>query len=1071
MKKIFQWGYDHILFLSTLFLLAFIPLYPKLPLLDVTNTWVYIRAEDFVVLLVLGLWGLLMFSKKITLKTPLTVPILVFWIIGAVATMHGVVIIFPATANVFPNVAFLSYLRHIEYMSLFFIAYSGMRDKRFLNAVIGVLIVTLLAVTAYGFGQKYLGYPAYLTGNEEFAKGIPIQLSQLSRVPSTFAGHYDLAAYLVLIIPILASLFIGFKKWSVKILLFVTVTLGFSLLFMTVSRVSFVGVLVALFLVLLFHKKRLVLYTLPLLLGISFLFLVVSPSLLSRFGNTVREVDVVINSETGESIGHLQYVPSNYLEDKLVKQRRISNDTQLNSALRGKIDDIQEASPSGEVIVELLPDEIPLVLASNISTGENLPQGTGYINLSLSPVVKRLGNFFYERAPNLSSTTSAEVILIHGNFLVKRAAAYDLSFTTRFQGEWPNALRAFQENILFGSGYGSVSLAVDNNYLRILGEVGILGLLSFIAIFVAIGLYIKKVLPYIESKVARSFILGFAAGVIGLALNATLIDVFEASKVAFILWILAGITVGIISLYDTQHTNLINELKKAVTSSIAIVLYLAAGVVIIFSPMLSNYFVGDDFTWFRWAADCTALSSSGNCPGTFSSILNYFTNSEGFFYRPGPKTYFHLMYSFFWLNQAVYHLVSIFLHFIVVALFYIISKKILRSGLLAGLAAFLFLMMSGYLEVVYWISSTQYLFNAVFSLSALLLFILWEEKKKPIYYLSSILSIFLAMLFHEVGVVVPLLLVAYKIIYREGFNIRNSLKLPYLSLFAPVAIYLIVRFMANSHWFGGDYSYNILKLPLNIFGNSIGYILITIFGPITIPLYESMRSLARDNIFVAAVIIVFITSIAFFAYKRIIKFIDLKDKRTIVFGSSIFVISLLPFLGLGNMSSRYSYMAAFGTVLILVVVIKKVYEYLSLSGRDIALVGVVSLVSVFSLFHIIQIQQLQLDWHGAGDKSRNFFVAINDSYSDYWSENSMEIHFINVPIKNGNAWVFPVGLEDALWFAFENSDLSVYQHATLDDALVQIGGYTSRTVKIFEFDGNDVREVIRPNPQAKPLNL
>ena len=39
--------------------------------------------------------------------------------------------------------------------------------------------------------------------NEEFAKGIPIKLSQLSRVPSTFAGHYDLAAYLVLMIPIL----------------------------------------------------------------------------------------------------------------------------------------------------------------------------------------------------------------------------------------------------------------------------------------------------------------------------------------------------------------------------------------------------------------------------------------------------------------------------------------------------------------------------------------------------------------------------------------------------------------------------------------------------------------------------------------------------------------------------------------------------------------------------------------------------------------------------------------------------------------------------------------------------
>ena len=59
--------------------------------------------------------------------------------------------------------------------------------------------------------------------NEEFAKGIPITLSQLSRVPSTFAGHYDLAAYLALMIPILASLVFGFKNWFTKIFLLICI--------------------------------------------------------------------------------------------------------------------------------------------------------------------------------------------------------------------------------------------------------------------------------------------------------------------------------------------------------------------------------------------------------------------------------------------------------------------------------------------------------------------------------------------------------------------------------------------------------------------------------------------------------------------------------------------------------------------------------------------------------------------------------------------------------------------------------------------------------------------------------
>src|SRR5690348_9271805 len=108
MKKILNKIWDNILFLETLFLLIFIPLYPKLPLVDVKNTWVYIRADDFVVFLVFISWMILLIKEKITFKTPITIPILIFWIIGLIATLHGVLIVFPDLANVFPNVAFLS---------------------------------------------------------------------------------------------------------------------------------------------------------------------------------------------------------------------------------------------------------------------------------------------------------------------------------------------------------------------------------------------------------------------------------------------------------------------------------------------------------------------------------------------------------------------------------------------------------------------------------------------------------------------------------------------------------------------------------------------------------------------------------------------------------------------------------------------------------------------------------------------------------------------------------------------------------------------------------------------------
>ena len=252
-----------------------------------------------------------------------------------------------------------------------------------------------------------------------------------------------------------------------------------------------------------------------------------------------------------------------------------------------------------------------------------------------------------------------------------------------------------------------MSLAVDNNYFRMLGETGILGIASFFAIFLTLGIYIKKILPNIESKVARSFILGFVAGFIGIALNATLIDVFEASKIAYLLWILTGVVLGILVLYQSEKIELYPELKKAAASVYAVIFYLFIAAVFIFSPMLNNFFIGDDFTWFRWVTDCPG--SINNSCFSLTTVVRYFTESDGFFYRPGTKVYFLLMHSIFWFNQLIYHAVSILLHFTAAALFFLIARKILRSHFLAVLAAFLFLIISGYSEAVFWISSTGFL--------------------------------------------------------------------------------------------------------------------------------------------------------------------------------------------------------------------------------------------------------------------------------------------------------------------------------------------------------------------------
>ena len=109
--------------------------------------------------------------------------------------------------------------------------------------------------------------------------------------------------------------------------------------------------------------------------------------------------------------------------------------------------------------------------------------------------------------------------------------------------EWPRALRAFYKNPLLGTGYSSITLATDNDYLRALGETGILGLLAFLLIIFGIINKFLSVLPLDKnfSGLNLAFMAGLLGSLPGLLVNAVFIDIFEASKFALIFWFFIGL--------------------------------------------------------------------------------------------------------------------------------------------------------------------------------------------------------------------------------------------------------------------------------------------------------------------------------------------------------------------------------------------------------------------------------------------------------------------------------------------------------------------------------------------------
>lgn len=151
------------------------------------------------------------------------------------------------------------------------------------------------------------------------------------------------------------------------------------------------------------------------------------------------------------------------------------------------------------------------------------------------------------RSANQPTFASAEagipVDIAPGEPIDETELAVYRSFNIRFNIEWPKAVNAFLKNPFLGIGYSSLGLATDNDFLRSLGEVGLLGTIAFFFILLLVWKKIFKGLKK-EDKIIRFFCAGGLSMILVFLANGTFIDVFEASKVALLFWMVLGLTVA-----------------------------------------------------------------------------------------------------------------------------------------------------------------------------------------------------------------------------------------------------------------------------------------------------------------------------------------------------------------------------------------------------------------------------------------------------------------------------------------------------------------------------------------------
>lgn len=556
-----SWLDEHILLILGGFLLAFIPLYPKLPLFDIIPGYIVrVRIEDFLILTSVFIWVLQLFRKKAYWKTPLTKLIIAYAVVGAFSTLSAVLVTQTVPANIWHvGKTLLHYFRYLEYFSLFFILYSAVKSKKDALLVVKISLLTLLGVTIYGIGQRYFYWPVYSTMNREFSKGIRLVLDENARVQSTFGGPYDLGGYLVILLPLLLTSFYASSKTLLKFALGTFFIFTVLLIVINGSRTSFAGFLVASTIIttLFALKKDTWKQSFVWFFKRYSVFLIIVGSISIYYGQSMYER--MLQTLQAYPVLHNSYHALND-QRKIFFYEIVPKKLGLNNIdnMGFNIEKPDNAITTAEAEVLVSSDTQP-------RPASDVPADV-YVDVPT-----------YEEVATVSATGEVTTIIVQKERTYsENAKRHGLSLAIRLDTLWPQAINGFLSNPALGSGYATLTKSTviefteaestDNNFLRTLGETGMLGFLTFYGL---VGIVIHKTFSVVlkEKEVTNiTFILAATtlAATLGLLLNAVYIDVFAASKVAFTYWGLVGITLAVIS--PRNYTSVSSkEVKKFFT--------------------------------------------------------------------------------------------------------------------------------------------------------------------------------------------------------------------------------------------------------------------------------------------------------------------------------------------------------------------------------------------------------------------------------------------------------------------------------------------------------------------------
>ncbi len=544
MKKILSWLDDNLLTLLTGFLIVMIPLYPKIPLAELIQGYIVrMRLEDLLVMGTFALFLLQLARKKISFPKNLIGKVMIVYLVFGFLSVLSAIYLTHSVPMEKAHILkiWLHWFRRIEYFSLFFVTYAAIRTKKDLLLLAKVAFVTFAGVILYGIGQKYFYFPAFSTMNREFSKGVRLYLQPNSRLLSTFGGHYDLAGYLMMLIAFtLPAAWLTTKKW-LKTLLYISSLIAYWCLVLTTSRTSFIGFIVGISVIAaLLVKSKGWGWSLKkwfVTMAVSFIIMFTFSNLLERF---------------------LQVLPNKEMRDNILALQQV-----INQPFVTEPQDSQNVAELPSLFAFLFKNEPlkPIDLTDAEKTQLEIVASSSDMPPSLvKPTPKPiLPSDVTQESENIRKETAEDAGMTYtGPQYSANALKYGLSMGIRLDALWPQAIKGFMSNPILGSGYSTLvksnvgeftyAESTDNDYLRMLGETGLLGTIAFLYIIYLVLKYAYLNLSD-SNQLSTILSLGAIGATVAMLVTATYIDIFESSKVAYVYWMIAA-TVAYI--YDHQ---------------------------------------------------------------------------------------------------------------------------------------------------------------------------------------------------------------------------------------------------------------------------------------------------------------------------------------------------------------------------------------------------------------------------------------------------------------------------------------------------------------------------------------